>query len=133
MSLDLNQINQQSLFFQSEYRTQIDISKDHPLVILEQSISWSDLMEQAIPLLYHTQGISLDIGRRLNLRAHLGAYILQTVHNWTDRWTEEMLKFYVPARIFCGFLESSGSLDHTKIEKFRNRLGENGAHTNSRN
>ncbi len=127
MSLDLNELNQESLFIQSEFRTQVSIPKAHPLVALNQSISWPGLMEQAVPLLYQKQGVSIDIGRRLNLRAHLGAYILQSVHNWTDRYTEEMIRYYVPARIFCGFLESSGSLDHTKIEKFRNRLGPGGA------
>ena len=124
MSLDLNEIHQQTLFVQCDYRTHINIPKDHPLVVLNQSLPWADLMEQTVPLLYQNHGICIDVGRRLNLRAHLGAYILQSVHNWTDRWTEEMLKYYVPARIFCGFLESSGSLDHTKIEEFRNRLGE---------
>ena len=84
-------------------------------------------MDRAIPILYHAHGISPDIGRPLDLRAHLGAYILQTTYGWTDRFTEEMLRFYVPARIFCGFLESTASLDHTKIEEFRNRFGEAGA------
>jgi hypothetical protein len=85
-------------------------------------------MEKAIPILYDEQGIAWDSGgRKLNLRAHLGAYILQTVHGWTDRWTEEMVRFYFPARIFCGYLDSQGSLDHTKIEEFRNRFGEKGA------
>jgi hypothetical protein len=84
-------------------------------------------MAKAIPILYDDQGVSPNIGRTLNLRAHLGAYILQTVHDWTDRWTEEMIRFYVPARFFCGFLESMESLDHTRIEDFRNRFGEKGA------
>jgi len=127
MSVDLSAIVQETLFSQSDYRTHINIPKEHPLVVLNQSIAWNDLMEQAVPLLYQNHGISVDVGRRLNLRAHLGAYILQSVHNWTDRWTEEMLKYYMPARIFCGFLESSGSIDHTKIEDFRNRLGTDGA------
>jgi hypothetical protein len=85
------------------------------------------LIEKAIPILYDEQGISPDAGRTLDLRAHLGAYILQTTYNWTDRWTEEMLRFYIPARIFCGYLDSTGSLDHTSIEEFRNRFGEKGA------
>ena len=84
-------------------------------------------MKKAIPVLYEEQGISQSTGRILNLQAHLGAYILQTVHGWTDRWTEEMIRYYIPARIFCGFLESTGSLDRTRIENFRNRFGEKGA------
>jgi hypothetical protein len=84
-------------------------------------------MKKAIPILYEEQGISQNTGRILNLQAHLGAYILQTVHGWTDRWTEEMIRYYIPARIFCGFWESTGSLDRTRIENFRNRFGEKGA------
>lgn len=84
-------------------------------------------MEKAIVILYDEQGISQDTGRCLDLRAHLGAYILQTTYGWTDRWTEEMLRFYIPARMFCGYLESTGSLDHTSIEEFRNRFGQKGA------
>jgi len=38
-----------------------------------------------------------------------------------------MVRFYVPARIFCGYLDSTGSLDHTSIEVFRNRFGQRGA------
>ena len=37
-----------------------------------------------------------------------------------------MLRFYVPARLFCGLLDSTESLDRTSIEDFRNRFGEKG-------
>ena len=94
MSLDMTEITQSTLFSRLDFRTMIHIPKDHPLIVLNQSLPWEELMEEAIPLLYQNHGIAIDIGRRLNLRAHLGAYILQSVHNWTDRWTEEMLKFY---------------------------------------
>jgi hypothetical protein len=90
-------------------------------------MGWESLIEKAIPILYDEQGISADVGRYLDVRAHLGAYILQSVHGWTDRFTEEMVRFYIPARLFCGYLESEGSLDHTAIEDFRNRFGEKGA------
>lgn len=109
------------------WRTTVTLEPDHRLAVLSKSIPWQGLMEKAIPVLYEDQGISSQTGRPLDLRAHLGAYILQTVHGWTDRWTEEMLRFYIPARIFCGYLESEGSLDHTSIEEFRTRFGTQGA------
>ena len=128
MAVDIETLGQISLFEHSAWRTTVRIEPDHRLVVLCRSIAWEELMKKAIPILYQEQGIPLDTGgRRLNLRAHLGAYILQTVHGWTDRYTEEMLKFYIPARLFCGFLESEGSLDHTSIEEFRNRFGTKGA------
>ena len=61
MSLDLNEITQNTLFAQTDFRTMINIPKDHPLVTLNQNIPWQDIMEQAIPLLYQDRGISLDI------------------------------------------------------------------------
>lgn len=127
MAVDMESLGQISLFEYSAWRTTVRIEPEHRLAVLCRTIGWEELMKKAVPILYEEQGVSEQIGRALNLRAHLGAYILQTVHGWTDRWTEEMLKFYIPARLFSGFLESEGSLDHTSIEEFRNRFGAKGA------
>lgn len=127
MAVNMESLGQISLFEYSVWRTTVRIEPEHRLAVLCRSIPWEELMEKAVPILYEEHGVSEQIGRTLNLRAHLGAYILQTVHGWTDRWTEEMLKFYIPARLFCGFLESEGSLDHSSIEDFRNRFGTKGA------
>ena len=127
MSVDLRSVGQMTLFESTLWRTVVVLEVNHRLITLCQSMEWENLMRQAIPILYDEQGISQDAGRPLDLRAHLGAYILQTTYGWTDRWTEEMLRFYIPARIFCGYNESEGGLDHTSIEEFRNRFGEKGA------
>ena len=127
MSVDTRIMHQLSLFENIAWSTTVRIEPNHRLVTLCKSIPWEALMEKAIPILYDEQGISQDSGRPLDLRAHLGAYILQTTYNWTDRWCEEMLRFYIPARLFCGYVASQGSLDHTSIEEFRNRFGEKGA------
>lgn len=127
MSLDIESTGQLSLLEQGPWRTMISLETNHRLVVLCKTIPWDELMERAVPTLYQERGISVDIGRRLNLRAHLGIYILQSVHGWTDRWSEEMLRFYVPARLLCGLLDSTESLDRTSIEDFRNRFGQQGA------
>ena len=127
MAVSSRSIGQMTLFEETLWRTVVVLEVNHRLVKLCQSIAWDDLMGKAIPILYDEQGISPDAGRPLDLRAHLGAYILQTTYGWTDRWTEEMLRFYIPARMFCGYLESEGGLDHTSIEDFRNRFGTKGA------
>lgn len=127
MSVDMRVIRQLSLFNDLSWSTTVRIESDHRLMNLDRSMPWESLMEKSIQILYDEQGISPDLGRPLNLRAHLGAYILQTTYGWTDRWTQEMLRFYIPARIFCGYADSTGSLDHTSIEEFRNRFGEKGA------
>ncbi len=128
MAIDRKSLGQFSLFEVGMWRTTVSLEPTHRLAVLCRSIPWEELMSNSIPILYDEQGIARDCaGRHLDLRAHLGAYILQSVHGWTDRWTEEMLRFYIPARIFCGYLESEGSLDHTSIEEFRNRFGTKGA------
>lgn len=127
MSLNLDSYGQMSLLEAGTWRIIMSIEPEHRLRMLCRIIQWEELMEKAIPILYDEHGICSNIGRELNLRAHLGAYILQTVHNWTDRQTEEMIRFYAPARLFCGYMDSTGSLDHTSIEEFRNRFGTNGA------
>lgn len=128
MAIDRKSRGQLSLFEVGMWRTTVSLEPTHRLAVLCCSIFWEELMKKSIPILYDEQGIDRDCaGRYLDLRAHLGAYILQTVHGWTDRWTEEMLRFYIPARLFCGYLESEGSLDHTSIEEFRNRFGTKGA------
>ncbi len=127
MSIDLDAQGQMCFLRRVDWRTMITLPHGHRLITLYEAIPWHELMAKAKPILYDDQGISSNPGRVLNLRAHLGAYILQTVHGWTDRWTEEMIRYYVPARIFCGFQESTDSLDHTRIEAFRNRFGEQGA------
>jgi hypothetical protein len=127
MAVDMRSPKQLTLFDNTLWRTIVILEVNHRLITLCQTIEWESLMEQAVPILYDEQGISKEAGRLLDLRAHLGAYILQTTYGWTDRWTEEMLRFYIPARIFCGYNESQGGLDHTSIEDFRNRFGETGA------
>jgi hypothetical protein len=127
VAIDLESAGQMCLLKQCSWRTVVSLPSEHRLLTLYNSIPWAGLMKKLKVILYDAQGISPNIGRTLNLQAHLGAYILQTVHGWTDRWTEEMIRFYIPARLFCGFLESTGSLDRTRIENFRNRLGEKGA------
>src|SRR5262249_31673046 len=109
MSIDRESLAQYSLFEQTRWRTTVTIEPDHRLALLSKTIPWQELMERAVPILYDEQGISRDTGRPLDLRAHLGASLLQTVHGWTDRWTEEMLRFSIPARIFCGYLSRRGA------------------------
>ena len=116
MAVDKRSQGQMSLFDHTLWRTVVVLEMNHRLVRLCQSIPWDDLMEKAIPILYEENGISPELGRPLDLRAHLGAYILQATYGWTDRWTQEMLNFYIPARIFCGYLESEAGLDRTSIE-----------------
>jgi len=75
MSIDLESQGQLNLFAQTNWRTMITLPSGHRLVTLYKTITWDKLMEKVIPILYDDHGISQHIGRELNLRAHLGAYI----------------------------------------------------------
>ena len=97
MSLYYEQPNR---LFQSAPMQIIVVNENHPLVIPAKNIPWKEMFEELVPILY--KNINRFIGRRLDLRAHCGIYLLQAVYHWTDRFAEEMLRNYAPARIFCG-------------------------------
>ena len=81
MAIKENSPGQYSLFEIGVWRTTIRIEPTHRLAVLCRSIPWEEFMEKAVPILYSEQGIEPDTGgRQLDLRAHLGAYILQSVH-----------------------------------------------------
>jgi len=104
----------------------VPVPRMHSLVIGAENIDWHQMFKELEPVIY--KGINKGLGRYLDLRAHCGIYLLQSMHNWTDRFSEEMIRYYAPARIFCGYAtNSTKSIDHTRIEKFRNRLGKEGA------
>jgi len=98
----------------------IIIPKSHFLIRLEQSIPWMEFADFAIDDLYRDKKRS---GPKLNLRLHIGAYLLQSMFKWTDRELEENLNYYAPARLFCG-LDERKSYDHSAYVKFRNRITE---------
>lgn len=63
-------------------------------------------------------------GRKIMVRLHLGAYLLQKLYNLTDRKTEYQIKDNAAFQLFSGrgILSNWHVPDHTKIEEFRNRL-----------
>jgi len=101
----------------------ISVSEDHPLVLLSGSLDWISM----------SRFVEADIvkstphwrkGRRIQIRTHLAAYLLQKIYDYTDRETEYQIRDNAPVQVFCGALIVDGWQfpDHTKIEEFRNRL-----------
>ncbi len=113
--------------FPQETKQNIDVDTKHPFVIAAERIDWGMMFEELEPITY--KGTNKYIGRRLDIRAHCGIYLLQSAYHWTDRFSEEMMRYHAPTRIFCGYADGRTSwIDHTRIEKFRNqRLGKEGA------
>jgi transposase, IS5 family len=103
----------------------IDVAATHPLVQLAQGIPWQVLAEFVLPdLKQSTAKGKWWLGRKLKLRIHLGAFLLQWLYNLTDRQVEWGLKDNAAYRLFCGWgsVEQWQAPDHTKIEAFRSRL-----------
>jgi hypothetical protein len=79
MSLDISKINYP---VKEKLKTIIEVPDDHFLIKLNEVIPWSEYADLAIADLYKERKRS---GKKLNLRLHLGAFILQSLFRWTDR------------------------------------------------
>jgi transposase len=121
MSLDISKLK---YLIPNKLQTQINIPNNHPMIVLAKNISWQDMADLVIKDLYRKKKRS---GRKLNIRLHLGAFILQSMNKWTDRTLEDMVKYHGPTMIFCGLEKSSQGLDHSQYTRFRNRISEDSA------
>lgn len=103
----------------------VSISDKHPLIGLANALPWKDLMDQCAEDLKRTtvKGFWWT-GRTIQVRTHLGVYLLQKLYNLTDRATEYGIKDNAAYRLFCGanIVKKWRAPDHTKIEEFRSRL-----------
>jgi IS5 family transposase len=103
----------------------IDVAATHPLIQLAQVIPWPTLAALVLPdLKRSTAKGKWWLGRKLQLRIHLGAFLLQWLYHLTDRQVEWGLKDNAAYRLFCGWgsVEGWHAPDHTKIEEFRSRV-----------
>lgn len=124
MSVDLRGIHQQSLFGRQTMMSAV-VSETSRYRVLANVLPWPQMAETAN--VFRSKTIDIHNGRRLDLRLHLGAYVSQSMNGWTDRQTEEMIRYHVGVRFLCGLGESNDSLDRTSIEYFRTTLGKEGS------
>lgn len=124
MSTRMDGIHQPSLFSCSTLRMDVLVSEGDRYRILAEKLPWPGLAKVANE--YRSRVVDINRGRPLDLRLHLGALISQSMNRWTDRETEEMVRLHAGVRLLCGLEQSSGSLDHTSIETFRNQVGKDG-------
>ena len=102
----------------------VSIPKNHPLIKLAQKINWLELADIIVPDLQKTEKGIWSTGRKLYLRNHLGAYLLQKMFDKKDRNTEWEILDNAAYMLFCGcnLLKNWSPLDHTTISKFRKKL-----------
>lgn len=103
----------------------VTVPQNHPLIVLANQLPWDKMLQlveddikQSTPLK------QLHYGRKLKVRIHIGAYLLQKMYNLTDRATEEGIRDNAAYQVFCGvgIVDKWNHPDHTKIEAFRSRL-----------
>lgn len=120
MSTDLRGIHQ-SNFFENQIMMSVFVSDQSRYRVLSNTLPWPELAEVANH--FRSQKVSIHNGRPLNMRLHLGAHIAQGMNGWTDRQTEEMVRYHAGVRVLCGLAESTDSTDRTSIEGFRTQVG----------
>jgi len=125
MSTRMDGILQPSLFSNSTLRMDVIVQKNNRYRVLAEKLPWPKLGEVAN--IHRAKHVDLNLGRPLDLRLHLGAYIAQGMNGWTDRETEEMVALNAGVRLLCGLEQSSDTTDHTSIESFRSQIGAAGA------
>ncbi len=101
------------------------VSGDHPLIKLALILPWVMMIDLVVEDLKRTTAKGCWwLGRKILVRVHLAAYLLQKLYNLTDRQVEYGIKDNAAYRLFCGCNIVAGwrPPDHTKVEEFRSRL-----------
>jgi transposase, IS5 family len=102
----------------------ISIRNNHPLIKLANNLPWEEMTFIVLEDLKNTSAGQWWTGRPLMIRIHLGAFILQKLHDLEDRATEYFLNDNAAVQLFCGkyIVDKWHAPDHTKIAEFRSRL-----------
>ncbi len=111
--------------FVSAASVSLFISANHPLIRLAGILPWSLLIDiVSEDLKKTTRKGSWQRGRKLIVRAHLAAYLLQKLYNLKDRQTEYGIRDNAAFQLFCGVNIIPGwhAPDHTSICAFRQRI-----------
>jgi len=100
------------------------VGKEHPLIMLANALPWAILISLAMEDLKRTTVKGYWwLGRRLLVRVHVAAYILQKFSDLTDREVEYGLRDNAAYQLFAGkgIVANWHAPDHTKIAAFRSR------------
>jgi hypothetical protein len=114
---------QPELFGRSKHPT-ISLPENHPMVVLTDTIDWTDLEAKAQQI--RARKLKNAAGRPPHLRATIGAVVLMALRRLPYRETEEQMKYYAPARYLCGLTETDWTPDFTTVQDFSELLGEDG-------
>lgn len=116
--------NSQPDLFPRSKRPAISLPDNHPMVILADTVDWTEMELQAEKV--RAKKLKNAAGRPPNLRATLGALTLMAIRKMPYREAEEQIRYYAPARYLCGLTETDWTPDFTTIQDFAQLLGEDG-------
>jgi len=102
----------------------IPIAEEHPLVQVADTLDWNELQQRAQQI--RAAKLKNAAGRPPHLRALLGAMLLMAMRRRPYRETEDLIRYYAPARYLCGLTETPWTPDFTTIQDFTELMGEEG-------
>jgi len=103
---------------------QIPLRGDHPLVQAADSLDWEEIQRAAQEI--RRAKLKNAAGRHPHLRALLGAVLFMALRKRPYREAEDTIRYYAPARYFCGLTETTWTPDFTTIQDFAALMGEDG-------
>lgn len=124
MTIVMDGIKQRNLFSDMK-SVGVYVPEESKYRVLSKSLPWVALAE--VVNRHRSKRLDINRGAPLDMRLHLGAYIVQTMDGLTDRKTEEMVRYHAGVRLLCGVEGTATTIDHTSIEDFRNTVGPEGA------
>lgn len=115
--------SQAELFARSK-RPTIPIDESHRLVVLTDSLDWTELEIRAEAI--RASKLKSAAGRPPHLRALLGAMVLRATRYMPLRVLADQIRYYAPARYLCGLTETEWSPDYRTLHDFFKLMGEEG-------
>ena len=109
----------------------ICINEDNKFIKLSNYLNWEEMVKIILPDLQKTtKSGNLNCGPKLQLRKHLGIYVLQSMLDITDREIAFQVENNAIYQVFCGssIVENWYCPHYTKIEEFRNRISPESHH-----
>jgi hypothetical protein len=103
---------------------QIPLRGDHPLVQAADSLDWEEIQRVAQEI--RRAKLKNAAGRPPHLRATLGAVLFMALRKRSYREAEDLMRYYAPARYFCGLTETTWTPDFTTIQDFTALMGQEG-------
>jgi hypothetical protein len=110
--------------FPRSKRPIIPLADDHPLVVLADTVDWTEMEARAQQI--RSQKLKNAAGRPPHLRATLGALALMAVRYRPYRDVHDLIRYYAPARYLCGLTETDWTPDFRTVHDFARLLGEDG-------